>query len=668
MKSLLAVHPKVYISYSWQPDSLLIADTIDEDWKEIGLVLTRDKRDIGFKTSLREFMCGMPDGDYILVIISQGYLESENCMYEALELFQHPDFKNKILPIIAPSANIYSVEGLVHYIEYWENKIADATEQIKKLSSPARIKGIIEKLEHYQRIRDSIDSFSSVIRDMRGSSWPDIKKQNYEEIFKYIGYDQSNVSILEECRKIINMDNEEEQELALEALGVSSSQNYNVLATRASIAYQAKKYKKNKIIMDKILSLFPDNWAIHFNYAVLLHGRQEGQIPDLVKSLQHYKRAIELNPNHTDSYINLGLLLERDFHDYVGAREKLNQALAIDPNNIGVRGNLARLLTKHFQEYEEAIQHYEHVLTIEPNDLNTLIGFGSLLEILHNHEKAKQQYDLALAIDSNYAAAHYNLAMLLSGQSGGAFSDYIASRQHYEQLLVLEPRNSHGHNNFGVLLKNHFHDYKGAFQHYEQAILIDPKDYIAHDNIANLSKLEPINDYEKAKVFYEKALEINPSYLSSRIGLALLLWHKFHDYEGARYHYEQALISEPNDYNIHYNLASLLGMHLADFKESKGHFEQALTLNPNHTQSHHNLATLLASCLHDYEGAKKHYEQALQINPNLVETHVALADVLATNFNDFAGAKNHYEQALVLEPGNMTAAIYLSMLLSRGQG
>ncbi|MBF9224260.1 TIR domain-containing protein [Hymenobacter sp. BT662] len=69
--------PKIYISYSWSEQEMLIADTIDQDWQSVGIKLIRDKRDVNYKDSLKDFMRSMSEGDYVLVIIGQGYLQSK---------------------------------------------------------------------------------------------------------------------------------------------------------------------------------------------------------------------------------------------------------------------------------------------------------------------------------------------------------------------------------------------------------------------------------------------------------------------------------------------------------------------------------------------------------------------------------------------------------------
>src|SRR5687767_6208072 len=98
------MQPQIFISYSWKDKD--IVETIDNDWKAVGITFIRDVRDLKYKQNIKEFMDRVKSADYVLLLIIKGYLESENCMYEALEMFDGPDFDKKILPIKTEDAKI----------------------------------------------------------------------------------------------------------------------------------------------------------------------------------------------------------------------------------------------------------------------------------------------------------------------------------------------------------------------------------------------------------------------------------------------------------------------------------------------------------------------------------------------------------------------------------
>ena len=59
------------------------------------------------------------DTDFVLIIISDGFLKSSNCMYEVLELLKEKDYEKKILPILT---HIFKPEERINYTQYWGDK------------------------------------------------------------------------------------------------------------------------------------------------------------------------------------------------------------------------------------------------------------------------------------------------------------------------------------------------------------------------------------------------------------------------------------------------------------------------------------------------------------------------------------------------------------------
>jgi len=76
-----------------------------------------------YKQSLKGFMKQAKYTNYVLVIISENYLKSVNCMYEALEAMKDDNYKDRILPIVLDKTNIFNVIGKASYIEVLAKRI-----------------------------------------------------------------------------------------------------------------------------------------------------------------------------------------------------------------------------------------------------------------------------------------------------------------------------------------------------------------------------------------------------------------------------------------------------------------------------------------------------------------------------------------------------------------
>ena len=83
---------EIFLSYCWEDEK--IADKIyDNLIRRVQINLHRDKLDIRQWKSIREYMQSIAHMDYIILLISEAYLKSSNCMYEVLEVMRDREYK-----------------------------------------------------------------------------------------------------------------------------------------------------------------------------------------------------------------------------------------------------------------------------------------------------------------------------------------------------------------------------------------------------------------------------------------------------------------------------------------------------------------------------------------------------------------------------------------------
>jgi formylglycine-generating enzyme required for sulfatase activity len=155
----------VFISYAWNGESEEMVDQIERSLRERGITIIRDKRDLDYKGSIGEFMERIGRGACVIVVISDKYLRSPNCMYELVEIAENKDFLDRIFPIVLADADIYKPLKQIQYIKYWEREISDLKEALKELD-PTHLEGIYIQLNLYDRIRDNISRLTFILSDM----------------------------------------------------------------------------------------------------------------------------------------------------------------------------------------------------------------------------------------------------------------------------------------------------------------------------------------------------------------------------------------------------------------------------------------------------------------------------------------------------------------------
>lgn len=156
---------KVYISYAWGGESENFVNQLDEAFQAKGLPIVRDKRDLGYKGSITEFMREIGRAGAIIVVINEKYLRSPNCMFELTEIAANQDFRSRVFPVVLADADIYNPVSRIKYVQHWERQIAELDAAMKTVSS-ANLQGFREEIDNYQNIRNTISELVFILKDM----------------------------------------------------------------------------------------------------------------------------------------------------------------------------------------------------------------------------------------------------------------------------------------------------------------------------------------------------------------------------------------------------------------------------------------------------------------------------------------------------------------------
>ena len=175
----------VFISYAWGGESEEIVNNIDQALQSRGLTILRDKRDLGYRGSIGEFMERIGQGNGVIVVISDKYLRSKNCMLELVEIAEGKQFRDRIFPVVLQDVDLDNPMKRIEYVKYWEVKRAELARAMKSLD-PANLQGIREDMDLYDRIRDKVAGLTNILRDMNALT-PDMHREsNFNDLYAAI--------------------------------------------------------------------------------------------------------------------------------------------------------------------------------------------------------------------------------------------------------------------------------------------------------------------------------------------------------------------------------------------------------------------------------------------------------------------------------------------------
>ena len=196
----------VFLSYCWADKETV--DNIDNYFRNRGIVFKRDNRDIESWKSIRTFMNSIRKSDYVVLIISDSYLKSINCMYEISELMKEQEYKDRIITVILDN-KIYDVTERLNYIKYWEKQYNNLEKNILEVNHLENTGKSIEDLKRIKQISQTIGEFLDLINDLNNPSSKEIKieilkklKGNHIQIEQKIEGFSIFLNALDECKFI----------------------------------------------------------------------------------------------------------------------------------------------------------------------------------------------------------------------------------------------------------------------------------------------------------------------------------------------------------------------------------------------------------------------------------------------------------------------------------
>lgn len=162
---------EIFLSYCWADDE--IAGNIEMALAKNNTInLHRDKIDIGNWRSIKEYMQSISKMDYTILLISDAYLKSSNCMYEVLEVMRDRNYNKKIFPVVINSG-IYKPAIRAEYVKYWQKEYKDLRMALQEIELQ-NLGRLGDDLKRAQDISANIAEFLDMVSDMNNPAIGDV--------------------------------------------------------------------------------------------------------------------------------------------------------------------------------------------------------------------------------------------------------------------------------------------------------------------------------------------------------------------------------------------------------------------------------------------------------------------------------------------------------------
>ena len=375
---------------------------------------------------------------------------------------------------------------------------------------------------------------------------------------------------------------------------------------------------------DKCLELNP-NFS-HAYYNIGLSYEKE----DLEKSKEYYKLASEKDPTYTLAYSRWGsLLLAEGKHEE--AREKYEKCLAIDPSSTLTLYYLAESYEE--EDFEKAIDYLNQAITIQPEYINAYNKWGNILLDNGKNEEARKIYEKCLHLNKDFKWAYYNLGRSYEGE------DHIKAASFFEKAVEKDDTYTDAYNRWGNVLLNR-DQLVQAREKYEKCLSIDEDYKWAFYNLGRSYEQE---DPLKAIAFFKTATEKDEEYLDAyfRWGNELFILDRF---EEAREKYEKCLELD-KDYKWAF-LNMGITYQAEDPLKAKGYYEEIIARDPMDHEGFNGVyycITLLDDTEEHIAGLQAKAEEL-----NSPAGFFALGNLYQYHLLDYEGSLAYYQKSLEL--------------------
>ena len=275
----------------------------------------------------------------------------------------------------------------------------------------------------------------------------------------------------------------------------------NKIIKRIVNALNANDYEAARKIIENDLKRLGCTDEYYFYLALITEN--------LERKRELYTKAIEVNPDFLDAYINRGLV-NNELQDYDKSLEDYNRAIELDSRCALAYNN--RGYTKYkMKDYKGALDDYNRAILLNPK-------FQMALD-----NKAQIFQEVCIKDDEDFVEKYY-LSLGIADVNSGAFPDAIRNLdeeayKNYTKAIELNKKMTDAYFNRGQLIFNT--NPKLALDDFVSAVALDPKFIDAYYSIAAIQKNS--GQYEDAIKNLDKIIELEPHAVNAKALKKLIL-------------------------------------------------------------------------------------------------------------------------------------------------
>lgn len=243
------------------------------------------------------------------------------------------------------------------------------------------------------------------------------------------------------------------------------------------------------------------------------------------------------------------------------------------------------------------------------------------LEALDEYEKIAEGYESYIAIAPFYGNYYIDI-----GKNLISFRKKLMGYEYIKKATDLMPNNADAHFDAAYHYKEAKRYKKQIIYHYERALALGQKSITVYHNLGR-AYAHLANQPEKARKILEEGLQLHPNYAGTWTELAYI--EEDFDYLKAKVYLEKALQLEPSSALANNNMAFLLWDKMQVFEEAKEYALKAVKEAPYEGLYWHTLAEIEWYGFQNKKAAVSALEKAKEVEPKYTEAAEMLEELNA---------------------------------------
>ncbi len=340
--------------------------------------------------------------------------------------------------------------------------------------------------------------------------------------------------------------------------------------------YQNGRWEQTIASLDKLLAQTLAKQPLpEYAALVTLRGISRLQAGQIDKAVVDLSRAVELDPNLVEGWINRG-----NGHCVQGSYElaiaDYSQAIAVHLQDARAYANRG-LATYDNGDYELGIVDYDQAIELAPNLAAAHYNRGNAYYDDDDVQSAIDSYDRAIRADATFAEAWY-----MRGVMRRQREEPDLALGDLDRAIVLRPNMVEAYNERGLVYED-TEDLNRAAEDYDKALALRPDYMPATVNRGNIYYQR--DDWERALAYYDRAIELQPDTPQAHHNRGYALF-QLEQYDLALEAAQSAITLEPEDAST-WVLQGRIRQAMNQHVEAVQDYDEALSLEEQDAETHY---------------------------------------------------------------------------------